>query len=223
MSKEISKISMQPQNMTQLMEFASMISQSSFIPSIYQGKPGDVVAAVLKGQEVGLKAMQSLQNIAVINGRASIWGDAMLALVQGSPVFGGIIEEFDESTMTARCTVWRKKSEKQVRLFSQKDAEVAGLWGKKGPWSQYPKRMLQMRSRGFALRDVFADCLSGLVLYEEAMDSPAEEKIIEVIDITEEINKAKTVAQLMSIYKDLSDAEKEEYKALLTEKKEALS
>ena len=46
----------------------------------------------------------------------------------------------------------------------------AGLWGKAGPWSQYPKRMLQMRARSFALRDKFADALSGLLMAEEVQD-----------------------------------------------------
>jgi len=36
--------------------------------------------------------------------------------------------------------------------------------------------MLQMRARGFALRDTFADALCGLVTVEEARDYPAEDK-----------------------------------------------
>ena len=46
----------------------------------------------------------------------------------------------------------------------------AGLWAKSGPWTQYPKRMMQMRARGFALRDKFADALGGLITVEEAQD-----------------------------------------------------
>jgi hypothetical protein len=50
------------------------------------------------------------------------------------------------------------------------DAKAAGLWAKGGPWTQYPKRMLAMRARGFALRNAFADVLRGLVTAEEAGD-----------------------------------------------------
>jgi hypothetical protein len=50
------------------------------------------------------------------------------------------------------------------------EAKKAGLWGKGGPWTQYPRRMLQMRARGFALRDAFPDVLRGLVTAEEAAD-----------------------------------------------------
>src|SRR5690606_6210149 len=54
--------------------------------------------------------------------------------------------------------------------FSVADAKKAGLWGKQGPWQQYPKRMLSMRARAFALRDGFADVLRGLGIAEEVQD-----------------------------------------------------
>ena len=59
------------------------------------------------------------------------------------------------------------------RRFSVQDARRAGLWGRPGPWSQYPQRMLQMRARAFALRDAFADVLGGLYLREELEDADA--------------------------------------------------
>jgi hypothetical protein len=62
-----------------------------------------------------------------------------------------------------------------VGRFSVADAKRAGLWGKSGPWTQYPRRMLQLRARGFALRDAFPDVLKGLVTAEEAQDYPATE------------------------------------------------
>jgi len=60
------------------------------------------------------------------------------------------------------------------RTFSVKDARLAGLMNKAGPWKQYPKRMLQMRARGFAIRDAFPDALKGVITYEEASDLGSE-------------------------------------------------
>ena len=75
--------------------------------------------------------------------------------------------------MVATCTAKRRGYEKPtVVRFSVADAKKAGLWGKSGPWSQYSKRMLQLRARGFALRDAFPDVLKGLVTAEEAQDYP---------------------------------------------------
>ena len=46
--------------------------------------------AVQLGSEVGLRPMQSLQNIAVINGRPAVWGDALPGLCKASPVYDDI-------------------------------------------------------------------------------------------------------------------------------------
>tara|TARA_R110002020_G_scaffold37892_1_gene114463 strand:- start:30 stop:494 length:465 start_codon:yes stop_codon:yes gene_type:complete len=51
-------------------------------------------------------------------------------------------------------------------------AKKAKLWGKPGPWTQYPARMLQVRARAMALRDQFADVLSGIHIGEEVRDIP---------------------------------------------------
>lgn len=166
-----------PQNLNQAMELANMICRSQLAPNNYKNKPEDTLVAMMMGHELGLNPLQSIQNIAVINGRPSIYGDALLALVQNSPAFGGIQEGFDENTMTATCTVWRKGGEKHTQTYSRGDAETAGLWGKQGPWKQHPKRMLAMRARGFALRNQFADALAGLVTREEAEDSTPEREI----------------------------------------------
>lgn len=169
---------LQPSNMTEAMQMADMLSKSQMVPKSYQGKPNDTLVAMMMGSELGLNPIQAIQNIAVINGKPAIYGDALLALVQNHPSFGGHEESFDPATMTATCTVWRKGETKQhTQTFSQADAKAANLWGKQGPWSQYPKRMLMWRARGYALRDKFADALGGLITVEEAQDIPAERDI----------------------------------------------
>jgi hypothetical protein len=140
------------------------------VPKTYQGKAADILVAVQMGAELGLKPIQALQNIAVINGKPSVYGDALLALVQAHSSFEDIKEWYDEKTNTAFCTVKRKNQTEHTVSFSIEDAKKAGLWGKTGPWTQYPKRMMQMRARGFALRDKFADALGGLITVEEAQD-----------------------------------------------------
>lgn len=167
---------LEPQNMDDAMKMATMLSSSAMVPACYKGKPADTLVAMMMGNELGLNPIQALQNIAVINGKPSIYGDSMLALVQNHPAFDSISEEFDEATGVATCTVSRKGGEKHTQSFSKQDAETARLWGKAGPWTQYPKRMLQMRARGFALRSQFADALAGLISREEAEDMPHEER-----------------------------------------------
>lgn len=158
-----------PTNMKEAMEFAGLLAKSDIVPKDYQGKPGNVLVAIQWGMEIGLQPMQAMQNIAVINGRPSIWGDAMIALVRACPAFEYITET--QTDREATCVIKRKGEPEAVRTFSMEDAKKAGLMGKSGPWTQYPKRMMQMRARSWALRDVFPDVLKGMICAEEALDS----------------------------------------------------
>ena len=176
-----------PQSMTEAMTMATMLCKSSMVPKCYVNKPEDTLIAMMMGSELGLNPIQSLQNIAVINGKPSIYGDALAALVQNHPAFGGMEESFTEAGMVATCIVWRKGGSKHTQTFSQADATKAGLWGKSGPWSQYPKRMLAMRARGFALRSQFADALAGLITREEAEDMPQLQDYEQPLSIAGEV------------------------------------
>ena len=174
MSKnEITKteqVSLAPPHFAHLTQIAEIVSKSGMVPKDYIGKPGNVLVAVQMGVEIGLKPMQSLQNISVINGRPSVWGDALLALVKSSKACEYIIEEFSEDGKIAYCEVKRFGEPKaQRRSFSMEDAKIAGLLTKDN-WSKYPKRMIQLRARAWALRDVFPDILAGMQVAEEQED-----------------------------------------------------
>lgn len=205
MNNEISKrnngFALQPTNMDEAMKMAEMLSNSNIVPKNYKGQPGDTLVAMMQGCELGLNPIQSLQNIAVINGKPCVWGDALLALVQNHPSFGGIEETFDEKTMTATCVVWRKTGSRHTQTFSESDAEKAALWNKQGPWQNYPKRMLTMRARGFALRNTFADALLGLITAEEAYDYPQERDITaESSVVSQQTNGADTTPPELPAY-----------------------
>lgn len=163
-----------PTNFADAMAFCKMLAQSAFVPRDFKGKPEEILAAIQFGSELGVGPMQALQNIAVINGKPSVYGDLALALVRASGLLA-FIEESDDGT-TATCTVKRKDDENPAphkATFSSEDAKRAGLFGKAGPWQQYPAQMRKFRARGFCLRDVFPDVLKGLITREEAEDYPA--------------------------------------------------
>lgn len=164
--------SLAPSSLQEAMDFANMLSKSNLVPKDYQGNPSNCIIAMQWGLEIGLQPLQAMQSIAVINGRPAIWGDAMLALVRGS----GQLEYIHEDPTDDGCTVrLKRKGEPEAeRTFTKEDAKKAGLSGKQGPWTQYPKRMMQLRARAFAMRDVFPDVLRGVFIAEEAQDMPAE-------------------------------------------------
>jgi hypothetical protein len=165
-------LDLSPRNFEEAWRMAEILADSDMVPKDFKGKPGNCLIAMQWGSEVGLKALQALQNIAVINGRPALWGDAVIALARSSPLCEFIIESDDGTTAT--CRVKRRGEPEQSRTFSMDDAKTAGLLNKTGPWTQYPKRMRQMRARAFALRDVFPDALRGLAVAEELLDAPRE-------------------------------------------------
>jgi hypothetical protein len=186
-------------NFDEVWRWCDMVSRSNIVPKGYKGQPADIMVAVQFGAEIGLKWLQSLQSIAVVNGTPSIYGDAGLALVRSS----GLLEEFDEwmevdgvrqdkavdvfaaekagKEIIAYCRSKRRGMAARTTFFGVGDAKSMKLWLKKGynnfetPWCTSPGRMLMWRARGWNLRDNFGDVLKGLPLYEEAQDLDAHQ------------------------------------------------
>lgn len=171
-------------SLDEALRWGKMVSISEFCPVTYKNKPIECVLAAQYGHEVGLKPLQALQGVKIINGNPSVYGDTMLALCRASPHWEDIKEEFltsdqlfskygiksDYTGVAGVCRIKRKGEEALVEWFSEKDALEAGLLNRAGPWKTYKRRMLKMRARGFALRDKYADVLKGIISSEEAQD-----------------------------------------------------
>lgn len=162
-----------PKSTAEAMELAKTLASSQLIPKAFQQRPGDVFVAMMWSHSLGIPIVQGLQGIAVINGKPSLYGDALLAVCMGSGQMADIEETVtgNADNLTATCKVTRRgKPTPVVSTFSMADARAAGLLGKPGPWKQYTSRMLKMRARAFALRDAFPDVLSGIASAEEMQD-----------------------------------------------------
>lgn len=162
-------------SLEEMWRFAQYASKSGLCPKGVETAEA-VFIAIQMGAELGLTPMASLQGVAVINGRPSVWGDAMLAVCRSQGIFdeAAFVETLTGTgdAMTATCTVRRKPHGNPVtHEFTVARAKKAGLWGKSGPWTQYPERMLQMRARAFALRDTFTDVLRGFKCAEEMYET----------------------------------------------------
>lgn len=155
-----------PQSMEEAFRLATAVIASKLAPPDIR-TPEQALVIIMAGLEIGMPPLQSLQRIALINGRTAVYGDAALALVRASGLLEGI-EEWETPDGVAHCKAKRKGDRKfSERTFSDEDAKAANLLGKPGPWQQYKKRMKQMRARGFLLRDLFPDVLGGIYLSEE--------------------------------------------------------
>ncbi len=156
-----------------------------------KGQPNKslILMGVLQTLELGVPPQTGLKWLLPLRGRFTIWGDLGVALAQqrgliSNQVTNWIGPALDENSPLGTwpddfgCEVrlWRKGQEAPyIGKFTVLDAKRAKLWqnNHKQPWIDYPKRMLFNRARAFALRDGFADALSGLDIAEEIMDLPA--------------------------------------------------
>lgn len=62
-----------------------------------------------------------------------------------------------------------------VSIFDERDAERAGLKGKRGPWQNYPSRMLMHRAAGYLVRDVYPGVAPPFETAEEAEERVVQE------------------------------------------------
>ena len=155
------------------MQLAAKLASSELVPKSFRGKPQDLFICWAMGYQVGLTPEQSMQCIAVINGKPAMWGDDMLALCMSHKDFDDIIETpivKNDSVIGYNCTVKRKGRADKESIFTMDMAKKAGLLAKGGVWNQYPERMLKLRARGFCLRDAFPDALKGIKPREEVED-----------------------------------------------------
>jgi len=161
----------------QMMRVAQLIHKLNFNKSLDSVERA--FGAIQLSIEFGMPIMQFIQNVTCIMGKFALGTDLMLALVQKSKQLESIVESVSviDGVLTAVCTVKRKGQLPSTRYFSIEDAKNAKLWNKPIGWQGYPQRMLQIRARGFALRDNFSDILLGLQHSVEELTEPNNEEL----------------------------------------------
>lgn len=132
-------------------------------------------ATMLYGLECGLPALHSVFNIVWYNGRPCVNTQAALSMIRGRHDFismeESVVGEAQED-MAAACIITRQSPDgpKQTSAtFSWQDAQRARLT-LLDHYQEYPKRMLAIRARSWAIRDAYGDALGGLSIAEEQSD-----------------------------------------------------
>lgn len=132
--------------------------------------PGDALARIMAGAELGLSAIQSVRAIRMIGDAQNVDASVMQALCMRHPS----CEEFHfvESTdRRATLHVKRRDRPRQVVVYTIEDAERAKLVKKDGAWEKNPKQMLRARCKSEAARLEFPDLMYGIGAIEDYADS----------------------------------------------------
>lgn len=166
----------QPQQMTELMLWAESARQASQIAQSlartsfagqFRGKPEEITAVILSGQELGLQPMASLKAIDVIQGSPALRAHAMRGLVQSH----GHDVELVESSDT-HCVMRGRRQGKEAWQEVRWDiprAQRLGLMGK-DQWKKQPQTMLIARATGEVCRLIASDVLHGMPYASEELD-----------------------------------------------------
>lgn len=214
-----------PTDYNELLQFAALMHSASLAPKTLDTVP-KIAIAMLTAMEIGLPIVSGIQNIAVINNRAGIWGDAALAIVRGS----GLLEVFEEwnegerktPKWTYYCKLKRKGYKEVTGSFSWQEAIEAGFHDPKqrdgrqdnfSPWRRFTNRMMTFKARNFVLRDQFGDILKGLRTAEDLGDIVEMDYSETGGAYTVADKSAEKMADLKADLKGLEEATKEPGKA----------
>lgn len=165
-----------PQSIDDIWRVARMAVVGGMAPkSLTDGKDPDEATsacaiAIMAGAELGLTPLMALRSYAVVNGRPSLWGDGIKAVVRQSGRCEFIRAGGDLTK--GWCEAKRSDTGEELRReFTWEQAKKANLSGKAGPWQQHPDMMMERRATARCLNDLFADVLGGIVSADEAQDS----------------------------------------------------
>lgn len=207
-----------PHSYKELLQFAALYKNSGLAPKSFQTVE-QVAIGVGMCLELDRPILTGLQDMAVINGRVGIFGDATLAIIRSS----GLLETFEQweegkpysDDWIIYTKVKRKGMNEKTDYWSWLDSKKAGfddprLSQSKGggpdkfsPWTRFTRRMMYFKSRNFLLRDEFGDILKGMNTVEELQ---------EYIDVTPEAGPALKIEgeEKPNTDKDVYDVKKKE-------------
>lgn len=173
-------------------DLASRLVRTSMVPNHYRSKVDDATAAILYGAELGLNPIQSLQQVAPINGRPSIEARTMVALLKAK---GYRFKKVANTATVATIQGWEPggDEEPQTVTWTIEDAVQAEFVPQIDPatgkymlnsnnkikgnmlYLTQPRQMLYAKASAELCRQLAPDVLLGIAFSrEDMMDSEPE-------------------------------------------------
>lgn len=172
-----------PTTTDEMWRYATMLARSKLLPKAFYPKGdwgkencrvADVHVVLMKGHDLGLKPMQAIGNINVIDGKAEVGALLMTSLILKS----GMCEEWRLVSSTTRSATYRTKRRGAEPIefeYTIEEAEQMGLVDRgkdeeakaKNQWRLQPRTMLRRRCQSHLAREVYPDIVMGLYDHDE--------------------------------------------------------
>lgn len=155
----------QPIDVSTIRQLAGELVASGTLPAGIR-TPAQALAIILAGREMGVEPMTALRSISFDRGKVIVAADLQLALYKRD---GGHAQWAENGATGVALRLRHPNGDEYVSTFTAEDARRAGLWGKPGPWSQYPVAMMRARAITAGLKAI------GYAPTAGAYDSVSEE------------------------------------------------
>jgi len=157
--------------LSERMEFARALSTASLLPRAYQQNPGNVLLAMELGDALGIRPIQAINAVHVIEGKPSASADLIASLVRKAGHKLRI--SGDDTTATAQIIRADDPEFTYEATWTMDRAKAAGLTGK-GVWKAYPAAMLKARAITEVARMGASDALYGVVYTPEELGAETD-------------------------------------------------
>ena len=148
-----------------VLELAKHLVPTGMLPD-HLKTPGQVVAIILAGRELGMPPMRALRSLVMVKGKVVESADSQLARFKAD---GGkaVFVHLDDTRAAIKLT--HPNGDEHAELFTLDDAKRAGLMSNP-TWQKYPKAMLRSRVITAGLKSIGWDGAVGNYDPDEARE-----------------------------------------------------
>jgi len=152
-----------PDGLEKMLSVCNHFLASNALPSSYKN-PSQVLLAIQAGRELGMKPMESLNGLMLINGQLKLWGTAL----SGRLTSMGYTIEWTESDNKKATVIIISPDGKETKpeTYTIEDATQAGLTNKQN-WRGHTRTMLRWRAISNAIKFNFPHLLQSITMVED--------------------------------------------------------
>jgi len=150
-----------------LMRVADMLGKAGPMLPAHIKSPGEALAVIMAGAELGIPPMASLRGIHLVKGKVGMDYSLMIGLLRRA---GYGVQWVGQSSTRCELLLTYRDGTTHTEVWDVDRAKKAGLWGNAGPWSNYPQTMLTARCVSSAARAFAGDVLAGCYSMDEVRE-----------------------------------------------------
>lgn len=164
---------LQPMSIDEKIRYAQCLAEGSLLPKAYQRNPGNMLIAIEMGESIGIRPMQAVWEVHIIDGKPAASSGLISGLVRRA---GHIFRIKGDDTSATAEIIRRDDPDFTYSVTWDMDrARKAELTGKAN-WKKYPAAMLKARAITEVARDACEDALMGIQYTPEELGATVDEE-----------------------------------------------